>query len=635
MLAKALKQMSVLVMVMLFSLVQPDASLSQKEVVLSDPDELITHLVQFNKPFQIQDLLDIAFFHNLRIQEIFFKVGNDVDAIECQNNWDEYDIIEKYISYLENSIIEELKEQAEEPENLNHAQTIDQYEYLLANAVHNFLPVVAVSLEAEPMFWEQISERIFPESFIEKDAAADGSILEVLSQENEYELEELSDQDQYQKNGSQQTFNETSTLTFMEVGGASTSHTFSVSGLSVTGNGSIRLGMKGDFSSNSEYADLYIDNTYIGRHQGGDEDCDSSYDYITFTISKTILQNAAADGHITILVKNSKNVKGCSSSKRKHKVTIQFPYSTGSSTFSETSIKSFSQTGGVSTYHNFYLNGSFIATGNGTLSIGLRGDYGATSEYALIYLDDAYISKHNGGVECGSSYSTITVTIPKTKLISALQDGMIVIRVKNSSAVNSCSYRYHKVTLEFPIGNGNTDPVILSDVPFISQLDASCYPNNLCPYAVTAMQCGYKNDVQPTVAFMKSLAKYATGSQCPKNFSDFSQVSEAARAKCYSPNAYDSFITWQELKNKISSGLPVHVAVRYSYLGNYRCVTSFNGNHSVLVVGFSEANAMWYIHDPLCYQTNGQYRQIPSSIFRPAVEAVSGVSNLFDAITVP
>ncbi len=163
-------------------------------------------------------------------------------------------------------------------------------------------------------------------------------------------------------------------------------------------------------------------------------------------------------------------------------------------------------------------------------------------------------------------------------------------------------------------------------VPYKSQLDAACRPNNLCGYASTLMQTSYLHGTSPTTYTMQSMAQYATGSRCPRRFSSLSEYVKVAKAS-HLGNAARSFwkylSSYEELKNYLRQRTPVQVALKYGNLGSYRCYTNFSGGHSVVVVGFSNSRAEWLIHDPYC-RGNGAYRRIPHSYFVSAVRGLTG-----------
>lgn len=166
----------------------------------------------------------------------------------------------------------------------------------------------------------------------------------------------------------------------------------------------------------------------------------------------------------------------------------------------------------------------------------------------------------------------------------------------------------------------NGRDVRIENVPFQSQLSASCKPNYLCGFASTVMITSFYNKVEPSTSVMQNMAMYTKGKHCPTNLSTNVDFEKAARSIGQVWTTTKTTLTWDELKQKINEGSPVLVNLIYGNLGNYRCSTSWSGGHSIVVVGYSEPRGEWLIHDPLCSTpTNGTYRAIPSKRFRDAV----------------
>lgn len=164
------------------------------------------------------------------------------------------------------------------------------------------------------------------------------------------------------------------------------------------------------------------------------------------------------------------------------------------------------------------------------------------------------------------------------------------------------------------------DEAIVHGVPFQSQLSANCQPNYLCGYAATNMLTSFLHGVTPTTEFMQEMAKQAKGSVCPGTLSDVDDYLSAARTVGNAPGSYRAFLSYDDIKMLISSGVPVHLGVTYSELKGYRCRESWDGGHVLVVVGYSQPKGTWTVLDPLCESGSG-YRTIPSAIFRAAVTA--------------
>jgi len=177
--------------------------------------------------------------------------------------------------------------------------------------------------------------------------------------------------------------------------------------------------------------------------------------------------------------------------------------------------------------------------------------------------------------------------------------------------------------------------VLIDDVPFLSQLSASCSPNYLCGYASTTMLTAFYHDTTPQTSVMQDMAEHIKGSRCPTTLSNSYDYQNAAREIGNTPDAYRDWLTWDELKAHLNNGLPVAVTLKYGTLGSYRCDTSWNAGHSVVVVGYSASQSEWTIHDPLCSTINsGAYKSIPSATFRQAVYDATN-SDMIDGLLIP
>jgi len=255
--------------------------------------------------------------------------------------------------------------------------------------------------------------------------------------------------------GSPSGYSKTSTRSFSSSGGQQTLHTFSLPASTVIAdNGTLKIGLRGDFNGRSEYATVFVEGVSIGQHNGGRQ-CSSGYDYKSFTLSKSQLEGFAADGKIAVVIKNSSAVNYCGNGQRYHEVRLEFPTDNSpppsGGTYNDTNTRSFSRSGSQKTLHTFSLPASTVVADNGTLKIGLRGDFNSRSEYATVFVEGEYIGQHNGGRQCSSSYDYKTFPLSESRLERFAADGKIEVTIKNSSAVNHCSdgQRYHKVELTF------------------------------------------------------------------------------------------------------------------------------------------------------------------------------------------
>ncbi|HMT92052.1 hypothetical protein [uncultured Thiothrix sp.] len=109
---------------------------------------------------------------------------------------------------------------------------------------------------------------------------------------------------------------------FASTGSASTTHTFNLpSNQKVASGGYIKIELTGDFDAADEYANLYIEGTYIGKATGGAATCTTNLTK-NFTLPQANLEKWGADGKIEVTVTNSSAVSGCTSTQRKHGLAL-------------------------------------------------------------------------------------------------------------------------------------------------------------------------------------------------------------------------------------------------------------------------------------------------------------------------
>ncbi len=101
-------------------------------------------------------------------------------------------------------------------------------------------------------------------------------------------------------------YTSSSTLSY-NMGGATTTHTFT-NAPQPSGMGWLTVNVRGDYSSQSEYADVYIEGTLIGTHEGSATDCDTNWTLEIWPITQSEIAAWAADGQIVVEVRNSFDV---------------------------------------------------------------------------------------------------------------------------------------------------------------------------------------------------------------------------------------------------------------------------------------------------------------------------------------
>ena len=172
----------------------------------------------------------------------------------------------------------------------------------------------------------------------------------------------------------------------------------------------------------------------------------------------------------------------------------------------------------------------------------------------------------------------------------------------------------------------------IANVPFVSQLSATCSPNYLCQYACASMVAGKAwGGGWASTSTMQSLAKQATGSTCPSKTSTILQARDAINTWGKTNRARADWGTFDDLKAKIANGRPASVSVKYGELGNYRYDKNWTAGHQLVVIGFSETNQTWTYLDPLA--KSGGKTTVPSATFRNAVGKLAGQETVFYFLT--
>ncbi|MBD3203197.1 hypothetical protein GF327_02805 [Candidatus Woesearchaeota archaeon] len=161
---------------------------------------------------------------------------------------------------------------------------------------------------------------------------------------------------------------------------------------------------------------------------------------------------------------------------------------------------------------------------------------------------------------------------------------------------------------------------IIDNVPYISQLEANCNPNKLCGYTCVTMVSSFFGKTNADITTVQDLAEEDYGSRCPSSAPNLDNYVAAAKIIKGLDAVWD-WNTYQQVKGYINSGIPIQVALNYGELNNYRCLKDYSGGHSVVVVGYSEPDNNWIIHDPYC-RDGGAYRSIPNTEFVNAVSKI-------------
>ena len=156
--------------------------------------------------------------------------------------------------------------------------------------------------------------------------------------------------------------------------------------------------LQGDYGAGDEYAKIWIDGNYQGKHQGPG-DCGS--DTKTFKVSSSVL----SDDEIDVRVDNSSSVSTrCSRNRAKGTVRYRRPDVQGSKTRTVEKIKA---------------------------EVELQGDYNAGNEYAKVWIDGNYQGKHQGPSQHCGAFDAKSFNADG----SLIQDGRVDIKVSNTNAV--------------------------------------------------------------------------------------------------------------------------------------------------------------------------------------------------------
>jgi len=154
----------------------------------------------------------------------------------------------------------------------------------------------------------------------------------------------------------------------------------------------------------------------------------------------------------------------------------------------------------------------------------------------------------------------------------------------------------------------------IPNVPFQTQMGAC---RNSCGFATSTMLYSYKYNVTPSISLINELVELggvACGSMSNMDENYDALIKKGANS------AYRDYVTYDDIKAYISNNIPIQIGVNYGYFKEYRADTApdYSKGHSIVVVGYSNLKGEWYIYDPL--ETVKQYKAIPSSYFREAID---------------
>jgi hypothetical protein len=124
------------------------------------------------------------------------------------------------------------------------------------------------------------------------------------------------------------------------------------------------------------------------------------------------------------------------------------------SVYEETSLIHWFEYNAV-TEHHLSPHFNFHATEDALLTVGVDGDFNSTSEYADIYIEDAFVGTINPTT---NNFSTQEFLIPAEDLNRYLYDGVLIVSVANSPNVGVGSGNdFHQVSISYTGGQDSLD----------------------------------------------------------------------------------------------------------------------------------------------------------------------------------
>lgn len=157
-------------------------------------------------------------------------------------------------------------------------------------------------------------------------------------------------------------------------------------------------------------------------------------------------------------------------------------------------------------------------------------------------------------------------------------------------------------------------------VAFQSQFDTGKNSNNwCCGISSVNMATSYLYGKNPSSDYLKKMYQYlGKNSGCSGGTTQDEQL-KVAKDIGNAKNSYNKFMTFDQAKALLKSGNPIVVGLKYSYIKN-KC-SSFNGYHTVTLIGYNATQGYWVVNDPLCLSPSyGLNKKIPSAEFRNATE---------------
>lgn len=180
----------------------------------------------------------------------------------------------------------------------------------------------------------------------------------------------------------------------------------------------------------------------------------------------------------------------------------------------------------------------------------------------------------------------------------------------------------------FSIKSSNYDDKAWIPVPFQSQFETGINKNNwCCGLASVNMGTAFLNGKNPTAGYLTKMYKYLGKDASCYNKKDGLGTNQeqqliVAKEVGNTQNSYNANLSFDELKNVLKKGNPVVVGLKYSFITN-RC-SSFNGYHSVIVIGYNGKGSYWVVNDPICSSaSSGLNKRISSLEFRNATQSWS------------
>lgn len=219
-----------------------------------------------------------------------------------------------------------------------------------------------------------------------------------------------------------------------------------------TGDATIEVFIRGDYSFSLEYADLIGENGgFIGR-TFGNGDCRNDYASASYNVQQSTVASWAADGTITLTIDNSSFVNSFCSNGDNY-LSISYPYAGGTYTFT-TAPQSINFTG-----QNFTFNITGFQSSNLTANVvnDFNGGLDASGTYPLGTTPVTYVVTDPSG---NTDTCTFNVTVVDTEAPMVMCNNDTTITT-SSDGTGDCTAAY---TVDYTTSDNCSNDVLFVDV---------------------------------------------------------------------------------------------------------------------------------------------------------------------------